>query len=152
MAQARRDVAPLMNAPPVLSSAPLLVGQLDGKRILVVEDDDALRQILVHALSKQYAVYEATDGLAAIQLVRQIAPPDLVVCDVMMPNIDGFGFAHRMRERRDLERVPLIFLTAKTDVSSIVEGINSGARHYLPKPFKVVDLLERVAKILHPDS
>jgi DNA-binding response OmpR family regulator len=133
-------------------SVPTPVGRLDGKRVLVVEDDEALRQIIVRSLAGWYAVYEAVDGLAALQLVRQIPAPDLIICDVMMPRLDGFAFAHRMREYRELARVPLIFLTAKTDVKSIVEGINSGARHYLPKPFKVADLLARVKKILEPSA
>jgi len=141
-----------MNTPTVVSSAPAPVGRLDGKRILVVEDDDALRQILVHSLGGWYAVYQASDGLAALQLLRQIPAPDLIVCDVMMPRLDGFAFARRMRESRELARVPLIFLTAKTDTSSIIEGINSGARHYLPKPFKIAELLDRVKKILEPRS
>jgi DNA-binding response OmpR family regulator len=131
-----------------LSRALTPVGRLDGKRILVVEDDDALRQILIHALGAWYGVYEACDGIVALRLLAQIPPPDLVVCDVMMPRVDGFEFARRMRGKKELARVPLIFLTAKTGVSDIVEGINSGARHYLPKPFKLADLLTRVKKIL----
>ena len=107
-----------------------------------------MREMLVRALSTKYKVYEAKDGLQASELITQIPPPSLIVCDVMMPRVDGFEFARRMRGKKELARVPLIFLTAKTGVSDIVEGINSGARHYLPKPFKLADLLTRVKKIL----
>jgi CheY-like chemotaxis protein len=110
------------------------VGRLGGKRVLVLEDDPTLRHLLVHALGSEYAVYEASDGLAGLQLLRQIAVPDLIICDVMMPHIDGFAFARRIRERRALARVP----------------INAGARHYIPKPFKIEDLMDRAKQLLPP--
>ena len=145
-----RTVPKGMITPTSLPKAPTPVGKLGGKRVLVLEDDPTLRHLLVHALGSEYAVYEASDGLAGLQLLRQIAVPDLIVCDVMMPHIDGFAFARRIRERRALARVPLIFLTAKTDAPSIVEGINAGARHYIPKPFKIEDLMDRAKQLLPP--
>jgi DNA-binding response OmpR family regulator len=139
-----------MITPTSLPNAPAPVGRLGGKRVLVLEDDPTLRHLLVHALGADYAVHEASDGLAGLQLLRQIAVPDLIICDVMMPHIDGFAFARRIRERKALARVPLIFLTARTDAPSIVEGINAGARHYIKKPFKIEELLERARQLLPP--
>jgi|SRR5579883_412229 len=139
-------------APPaVLSSSrgkPAVIGRASSKRVLVIEDDPEVRQLIVRALGATYTVYEASDGADALELLAHMPQPDLILCDVMMPRVDGFMFARRIKAHREMARVPIVFLTARTDPMSVVEGINAGARQYLMKPFKMNELMERVGKIL----
>ena len=118
------------------------------KTVLVVEDDTKTRELLVHALSTKYAVHSASDGVAATELLATIAPPDAVVCDIMMPRMDGFDFVKNLKADVLLKRTPVLLLTARTDSKDVLKGINLGARHYLTKPFSLKDLLEKVGKVL----
>jgi DNA-binding response OmpR family regulator len=102
----------------------------------------------VRALGMKYTVLQASDGLAASELLGKIAPPDLMIVDVMMPRIDGFSLATNVRKRPEFQSLPIIFLTAKTAAHSVIKGIQLGARHYLSKPFSVTDLLTKVDRIL----
>ena len=118
--------------------------------MLVVDDDDAVRRLLRTALqAKGHRVEEAADGLAASELLGRLdRPPDLLICDVMMPTIDGFTLAKLIKARAELRTIPIIFVTARTAPESLVRGINLGARHYVQKPFNLKDLLEKVDKAL----
>lgn len=116
--------------------------------ILVVEDDAAIRGLIVRALQQSYAMYEAADGMHASELLATLPTPALVICDVMMPRIDGFSLARLMKADERLKAVPIIFTTAKTGASDVMTGIAIGARHYIQKPFKMADLVERVQKLL----
>jgi CheY-like chemotaxis protein len=120
------------------------------KTILVVDDDKSVRQLVLKALqAKGYQVLEAQDGLAASELLGSGATqPDLLICDVMMPTIDGFSLARLIKGHAELRSMPIIFLTAKSQPADLVAGIKLGARHYIQKPFSIVDLLDKVAKTL----
>jgi CheY-like chemotaxis protein len=121
------------------------------KTILVVDDDKSVRQLVLKALqAKGYQVLEAQDGLAASELLGSGATvqPDLLICDVMMPTIDGFSLARLIKGHAELRSMPIIFLTAKSQPADLVTGIKLGARHYIQKPFSIVDLLDKVAKTL----
>jgi DNA-binding response OmpR family regulator len=120
------------------------------KLVMVVDDDPAMRTLVTKALAASgYDTVEASDGLAASELLgRASAPPDLLICDVMMPTIDGFTLARLVKGHAELRTIPIIFLTAKTQPGDVVTGISLGARHYVQKPFKIVDLLDKVAKTL----
>ena len=118
------------------------------KVVLVVEDDTATRELVTRALSTKYDVHAAKDALHASELLASIPTPDLIVCDVMMPQIDGFSFVKRLRSEPAFHGVSVIFLTAKTMPAAVVQGIQLGARHYIQKPFSVKDLLEKVEKTL----
>lgn len=117
---------------------------------MIVDDDPAIRLLVSKALQASgYDTIEASDGLAASELLgRKSAPPDLLICDVMMPTIDGFSLARLVKGHAELRNMPIIFLTAKTQAGDIMTGIRLGARHYIQKPFKIVDLLDKVAKTL----
>ncbi len=91
---------------------------------------------------------EAADGLQASELLGRMTAPDLLICDVMMPTIDGFSLAKLVRSRPELKAIPIIFLTAKTSPLDVVQGIKLGARHYIQKPFSIKDLLDKVEKTL----
>jgi DNA-binding response OmpR family regulator len=121
-----------------------------GKSVLVAEDDPGVRGLVTKALkAKGYAVQEAKDGLHASELLGRLdPPPDLLICDVMMPTVDGFSLAKLIRNQTALKSMAIIFLTAKTSPTDLVQGINLGARHYIQKPFSVKDLLDKVEKVL----
>jgi DNA-binding response OmpR family regulator len=109
-----------------------------------VEDDPAIRALLVKALGMTFTVYEAGDGEEACMLFGAIPPPAALVCDIMMPKLGGLGLATVLRKSPELYRMPILFLTAKDAPRDVVAGINVGARHYVTKPFKIADILTRV--------
>jgi DNA-binding response OmpR family regulator len=125
--------------------APAATPRPDALVILVVDDDPDIRAMLVVALGKTYTIYEATDGIEAKEVLDAIPAPDAIVCDVMMPRLDGVGFAKALRKDKNLSRIPILFLTAKDGTMDVIAGINAGARHYVTKPFKIADVLAKVA-------
>ena len=115
-------------------------------RVLLAEDDRATRESIVRALELEgYAVEAVGDGAAALDAIDG-TPPDLVVLDLMMPNVDGLSVCRRLRTRRD--RTPILIVTARTEVSDRVSGLDAGADDYLPKPFALDELLARVRALL----
>lgn len=117
-----------------------------GTRILVVDDDRKLRDMLRRALEGVgFEVELAEDGGRALASVSQRAP-DAIVLDVLMPGVDGLGVARRLRERGDL--TPILMLTARDSVPDRVQGLDAGADDYLVKPFSVDELLARVRALL----
>ena len=119
--------------------------QSDGL-ILVAEDDRAVRDAVERALAFEgYEVITARDGAEALQRVLN-DKPDLVVLDVMMPIVDGFEACRRLRASGN--QVPVLMLTARTEVSDRVEGLDAGADDYLAKPFALEELLARMRALL----
>lgn len=120
------------------------------KLVLVVEDDLSVSDLVAKALqAKGVEVHQAPDGLVASNMLGTLRRlPDLVICDVMMPTVDGFALARFMKSRTELRGIPIIFLTARTGSKDLIEGINLGARHFVQKPFKLKDLLDKVEKCL----
>lgn len=118
------------------------------KRILIAEDDPGIRDILSRALGDDYDVTVAQDGNQAIALADSTPPPQLVMLDVMMPGVDGYGVAQRLKMLPALKGVPVIFLTAKDGPLDVIKGIQTGARHYITKPFKITDVVSKVRKAL----
>jgi len=118
------------------------------KLVLVVDDDASVRTLVAKALlAKGYEVEEAADGMIASELLGRMKQiPDLLICDVMMPTIDGFSLARLVKAHKELRSIPIIFLTAKTQPADLMTGISLGARHYVQKPFSIIDLLDKVAK------
>lgn len=118
------------------------------KTILVVEDDESVRTLVAKQLAGEYTVYQAPEAQSALQVLGTIRPPDLIVCDVMMPGMTGIQFAKHLKGIDAYKQIPIIFLTAKTGALDVIEGINAGARHYITKPFNMKELLEKVAKAI----
>jgi two-component system response regulator MprA len=115
-------------------------------RILVVDDEPAVRAALERALRLEgYSVELAEDGLDALRAVAS-SPPDLVVLDVLMPEIDGLEVSRRLRRAGD--RTPILMLTARDGVSDRVAGLDAGADDYLVKPFALEELLARVRALI----
>ena len=119
-----------------------------GKHILVLEDEPAVQTLLRKQLAAHgFSVTIAGDGLDGLMKLESLQP-DLIICDVMMPNLDGMGFVKAIKGHNNTQKIPVIFLTAKTDPRSMIDGINVGARFYVTKPFQIDDLLAKVQKAL----
>lgn len=117
-------------------------------RVLVVDDDPALRRAVTRALELEgFAVDGAADGLEAVACIEdpERQRPDLVVLDVLMPNLDGLAACRTIRVMSD---VPILMLTARSAVEERVEGLEAGADDYLVKPFAVVELIARARALL----
>ncbi|MHB1498711.1 MAG: response regulator transcription factor [Acidimicrobiales bacterium] len=117
-------------------------------RVMVVEDDEALRAALARALRLEgYAVEEASDGARALSQLASLRA-DVVVLDVMMPEVDGLTVCQRLRGAGD--RTPVLLLTARDLVADRVQGLKAGADDYLTKPFAVDELLARRGATTRP--
>ncbi|MCA9643472.1 MAG: response regulator [Polyangiaceae bacterium] len=117
------------------------------RRILIVDDDPDIARLLGRALMGEFDIDVALNAGAALAMAAK-NPPDLAMLDVMMPGIDGFGLAERLRLLPGLARLPLMFLTAKGDAQDQIRGIQVGAKHYITKPFKLADVVAKVKKAL----
>ncbi|MBW4651859.1 MAG: response regulator transcription factor [Kaiparowitsia implicata GSE-PSE-MK54-09C] len=114
------------------------------KRVLIVDDDLTLRTALTRYLeSRGYGVQQANSGDEGLEAFDK-NPPDLVVSDVMMPEMDGMEFCRRLRETRLGQLVPFIFLSNRSDVDDRVKGHQMGADDYLVKPFAMEELVAKI--------
>jgi sigma-B regulation protein RsbU (phosphoserine phosphatase) len=115
-----------------------------NERILIVDDTPANIQTLSGILKeKGYQLSVATNGKQALQVLEKVLP-DLILLDVMMPEMDGFETCRQIKKSEALRNIPIIFLTAKTETSDIVEGFEIGAVDYVAKPFNAHELLARI--------
>jgi class 3 adenylate cyclase len=115
-----------------------------SSRILIVEDTPANIQTLTATLKERgYQISVATNGRQALDIVGKVQP-DLILLDVMMPEMDGFETCRRLKASEQWRQIPVIFLTAKTDTADIVKGFELGAVDYVAKPFNAHELLARV--------
>lgn len=120
----------------------------DAKRILLIEDDASVRDLVGTLLRKNgYELQEAENGLEGLRALETFQP-QLIIADVLMPELDGLTFVKALKNRRETKAIPIIFLTAKSDPLSMIEGINVGAKFYITKPFQIEDVLSKVNKVL----
>jgi len=114
------------------------------KRILVIEDESEMRRNLATVLRlEKYQAITAENGRTGVELAKK-EPPDLILCDVMMPELDGFGVLQALRQDARLALIPFIFLTAKGEKNDLRSGMNLGADDYLTKPIAKADLLSAI--------
>jgi CheY-like chemotaxis protein len=117
-------------------------------RVLIVDDDPATRLMCAINLELEgFIVLEATDGLSALARARS-EQPDLVVTDVRMPQLDGFGLAEALRRDRRTRRIPLVFLSGETDATNQARAQRLGALAYLTKPVDPILLASRIVDVL----
>jgi DNA-binding response OmpR family regulator len=119
-----------------------------GEHILIIEDDPSVRTLLDKSLTARgYKVSLVKDGLEGLTRLEQ-ERPDLILVDIMMPRLDGMTFVRALKGDKDQKSIPVIFLTAKNDPKSMIDGINVGAKFYVTKPFQIDELLDKVKKCL----
>ncbi|MCU4157869.1 response regulator [Carboxylicivirga sp. A043] len=118
-----------------------------AKTVLVVEDNADMRSYIKSELITEFNVLEAEDGLIGIEMVDK-HDVDLIISDIMMPNLDGMAFCQHIKTNIKTSHIPIILLTAKTDNKSKYEGIETGADDYISKPFEMEYLILRIKNLL----
>jgi CheY-like chemotaxis protein len=123
-----------------------------GKKILIVDDEEVIRKFLrIHLSKLGYEVKEAADGAEAL---KQLGKDDfdLLICDILMPNKDGWQVLKEMRSDPKTKDIPVIVLTAKNEDSDMFKGYDLGANYYMTKPFTKAQLLYGLKLMLGEDS
>jgi DNA-binding response OmpR family regulator len=116
-------------------------------KVLLAEDETSLGMIVKESLtSRGFIVFHAENGKEASEIYQK-EKPDILVLDVMMPKKDGFTLAKEIR--LDNKKIPIIFLTAKSQTSDVLEGFNNGGNDYLKKPFSMEELIVRIKSLLN---
>jgi CRP/FNR family transcriptional regulator, cyclic AMP receptor protein len=114
------------------------------KKILLIEDNEAIRDNTAEILElTNYKVYTAENGKKGVETALK-EKPDLIICDIMMPVLDGYGVLHMLHKNSDTKNIPFIFLTAKTERNDLRKGMELGADDYITKPFSGMELLSAV--------
>lgn len=117
---------------------------MDKLRILIIEDNDDIRESIVEILElANYNVIAATNGKSGIELANTHLP-DLILCDIMMPELDGYGVLYLLAKKPETAAIPFIFLTAKAERTDHRKGMEMGADDYLTKPFDDMELLSAI--------
>jgi len=115
--------------------------------VLLIEDNKVLRSHIKSELSEQFKVKEAANGIEGLEKIRKYFP-DVIVCDVMMPKMDGFELCHTLKNDFEISHIPILLLTARNLDEDILQGYKTGADGYLSKPFNMNILKARVANLL----
>lgn len=118
------------------------------ERILVVEDEADLREVLTYNLSREgFKVSEASDGGEGVRIALA-EKPDLILLDLMLPDIDGLEVCRRVRQDPNVGATPIIMVTAKDEETDVILGLGLGADDYIAKPFSVKEVIARVKAVL----
>lgn len=117
--------------------------------ILIVEDNSQMLQYLANELKQYFNIYVSQSGKEALERLKEIPRPDLILSDVMMDNMDGFQFLEIIAKMSNLNSIPLIFLTAKSTESDKLNGLNLGAVDYIYKPFKIDEIISKALSIVN---
>ncbi|MFP4466797.1 MAG: response regulator transcription factor [Candidatus Goldiibacteriota bacterium] len=116
------------------------------KKIVVADDEPFILSALQDTLSDEYSVYSASNGKQAIEQAGKVMP-DLIILDVMMPEMDGLEACKSLKTNKNTASIPVILLTAKGQITDIEKGFKSGADAYVVKPFSPARLMEKVEEI-----
>lgn len=120
----------------------------EAPTLLIADDNPDIRYLLKNLFQNTYHLLLAEDGDQALQIANTEVP-DIIITDVMMPKMDGFTFCHLLKNNTSTSHIPVLMLTAKGSVESKIEGLSTGADHYLPKPFNLQELEILVKNIAH---
>jgi len=118
------------------------------KQCLIVEDNKELRKVLHELLSSQYQVFEAENGKTGFEKAVQLIP-DIIISDIMMPEMDGFELCEKCKNHEFIAHVPIVLLTARTEDWSKIKGFSTGADAYIGKPFDIKVLKSQIANLLN---
>ncbi len=150
-AEGRDDLSALSSVEPVVGQPGAFEAASEPEqaptmgRVLVVDDEPINRQVLRNFLTlARFEVIEAVDGIQALEIIEGGDVPDLLLLDVMMPRMTGFEVTRRLRARLSGNELPILLVTAKNQVSDLMEGLASGANDYLSKPISKNELLARI--------
>ncbi len=116
--------------------------------VLVVDDQPNNLKILSSVINKKYSLSAAPNGTSALQILEKIKP-DLILMDIMMPGMNGFEVCERIKENHNTKEIPVIFLTAKTEIEDIIRGFELGAVDFIFKPFVPKEILARIENHLN---
>ena len=117
-------------------------------KILIVDDEPNIVMTLEYAFRKQgFEVFIARDGSEALEILNK-AVPNVVLLDIMMPNVDGYETLKKIKQNKVLENTKIVFLTAKNKMSDVEKGLALGADKYLTKPFSVKKIVSEIAELL----
>jgi CheY-like chemotaxis protein len=118
------------------------------KKVLIIEDNIEIRENIVEFLSLEgYNMSEATDGKTGLQLVKELFP-DIILCDIQMPNLNGYEVLQSLKENESTKNIPFIFLTANVEKKDVAAGLEMGADGYVSKPFETHILLKEIERCL----
>ncbi len=121
--------------------------ELKEQVVLVVEDNPDVRKFIVDSVGNSYQTIEAENGRIGLEVATEQVP-DLIISDVMMPEMDGFEFCKKSKQDNRTSHIPVILLTAKAGVDNKIEGLETGADDYLAKPFNTRELLTRIKNLI----
>lgn len=116
-------------------------------RLLVVEDNDDVARYIGSILQRDYQVLYATDGVEGLALAKELIP-DIIITDIMMPNMTGLELCHAVRQCEIINHIPIVIITAKSSEEDRIKGIEGGADAYIYKPFNVAELRATISRIL----
>src|ERR1700744_5426251 len=115
-----------------------------NKKVLIIEDNNDIRENVVEILELAgYTVFAANNGKAGVDLALKNMP-DIILCDIMMPELDGYGVLYMLNKNPQMAAIPFIFLTAKAERVDLRKGMEMGADDYLTKPFDDIELLNAI--------
>ncbi len=116
---------------------------------MIIEDDRIISSLVQHILTRRgYQVHVAADGRAAIAMLEEIQPTQLILLDIMLPFVDGFELLKQIRAKTEWTEVPIIMLTSKAQENNIVRALDAGADDYIVKPFQPEELVARVRRFV----
>lgn len=119
-----------------------------GKRILVVDDEKELvKAIQIRLTASNYEVLVAYDGVEGLEKAQK-EKPDLILLDILMPNMDGFETLAKLRENDQTKSIPVLMLTAKSQLEDVTKAHSLGALDYIVKPFDYISMLTKIRKAL----
>ncbi|MDN5211814.1 two-component regulator propeller domain-containing protein [Fulvivirgaceae bacterium BMA12] len=116
--------------------------------LLIIDDNADIRTFIKQGLADKYQIYQAEDGAQGLKVMKTVVP-NIIICDIMMPVMDGIEFCTNIKSNEQTSHIPIILLTAKTNAESEVEGLKTGADDYLKKPFDMEVLELKIKKIIN---
>lgn len=134
---------------PIIESEEEKKGRVKSKyRVLIVEDDEEIRNYIAKEFARSFHIMESCNGKEALELIFKKSP-DLVISDIMMPEMDGLTLCRKIKQNVNLNHIPVILLTAKTREEDNLEGLNTGADAYIMKPFNIEILQKTVENLIN---
>ncbi|HAK75545.1 MAG TPA: hybrid sensor histidine kinase/response regulator [Runella sp.] len=141
------SLLPLVEEPSIDKKRNQLAAEEEGEVLLIIDDNADIRAYVRSIFEKEYQVLEAADGREGLDLAIETLP-NIVICDLMMPRMDGFEFCRHLKSDERSSHIPVVMLTAKATLEDRIEGFELGADEYLTKPFHKTELQSRVKNLL----